>query len=293
MKQSQFRKGIFYATAGSLWWGLLGTFFFKYISSMGALEVTIHRLIWTCLILFISTLIFKKFNVFKKILKQKKNLVILFLTSILIFLNWGTWIYAISINKIIDASYGYFIFPILNVFLGYIFLKEEINTQRKVAIFVVIISCLYLLFNLESFPWIGFLVAFFWGFYNLLRKKINVDTDVGLFIESLYILPISLVIWYFIYKSGYNNFTIEEPINILLLFLGGVMTVIPLFLFIKGLEKTTMATSGLIFFVTPTSQFLLGFFYYNEPFSMNKLISFIIIWIAVFIYLKDLYEKNL
>ena len=79
----------------------------------------------------------------------------------------------------------------------------------------------------------------------------------------------------------------------LLLFLGGAMTVIPLFLFIKGLEKTTMATSGLIFFVTPTSQFLLGFFYYNEPFNMNKLISFIIIWIAVFIYLKDLYEKNL
>ena len=120
MKQSQFKKGIIYATAGSLWWGLLGTVFFKYISSLGALEVTIHRLIWTSFILFFSTLIFKKFNVLKKILKQKKNLLILFFTSILIFLNWGTWIYAISINKIIDASYGYFIFPILNVFLGYL-----------------------------------------------------------------------------------------------------------------------------------------------------------------------------
>jgi len=292
MKQSDFKKGIFYATAGSLWWGILGTIFFKYISSLGFLEVTIHRLIWTCLILFISTLTFKKFYIFKKIFKQKKKLIILFLTSVLIFLNWGTWIYAISINKIIDASYGYFIFPILNVFLGYIFLKEEINTQRKMAIFAVIISSLYLLFNLQSFPWIGLLVAFFWSFYNLLRKKISVDTDVGLFIESLYILPISLIIWYFIYKSGHNNFTIDEPINILLLFLGGVMTVIPLFLFIKGLEKTTLATSGLIFFATPTSQFLLGFFYFNEPFSTNKLISFIIIWIAVFIYLKDLYENS-
>ena len=292
MKQSDFKKGIFYATAGSLWWGILGTIFFKYISSLGFLEVTIHRLIWTCLILLISTLTFKKFYIFKKIFKQKKKLIILFLTSVLIFLNWGTWIYAISINKIIDASYGYFIFPILNVFLGYILLKEEINTQRKMAIFAVIISSLYLLFNLQSFPWIGLLVAFFWSFYNLLRKKISVDTDVGLFIESLYILPISLIIWYFIYKSGHNNFTIDEPINILLLFLGGVMTVIPLFLFIKGLEKTTLATSGLIFFATPTSQFLLGFFYFNEPFSTNKLISFIIIWIAVFIYLKDLYENS-
>ena len=232
MKQSQFKKGIIYATAGSLWWGLLGTIFFKYISSLGALEVTIHRLIWTSFILFFSTLIFKKFNVLKKILKQKKNLLILFFTSILIFLNWGTWIYAISINKIIDASYGYFIFPILNVFLGYIFLNEKINTQRKIAIFAVVISSIYLLFNFESFPWIGFMVAFLWSSYNLLRKKISVDTDIGLFIESLYILPIALIIWYLIYKSGFNNFTTTQPVNILFLFLGGVMTVIPLFLFI-------------------------------------------------------------
>ncbi len=293
MKHSQFKKGIIYATVGSLWWGILGTLFFKYISSLGALEVTIHRVIWTSVILFFTSFIFKKFDEFKKIFKQKNKLVVLFFTSILIFLNWGTWIYAISVNKIIDASYGYFIFPIFNVFLGYIFLKEKINFKRILSIFAVLISSLYLLFNLESFPWVGFLVVFFWGTYNLLRKKINVDTDIGLFIESLFILPIAFFIFYIIYISGSNNFTIEEPLNMLLLFLGGVMTVIPLYLFIKGLEKTSMATSGLIFFVTPTSQFLLGFFYFNEPFDIPKLISFIIIWIAVFIYLKDLYENNL
>ena len=104
MKHSQFKKGVFYACMGSLWWGVLGTIFFKYISIMGAIEVTVHRLIWTCVILFLSTLFFKKIDILKKILKQKKNLFVLFLTSILIFLNWGTWIYAISINKIIDAS---------------------------------------------------------------------------------------------------------------------------------------------------------------------------------------------
>ena len=227
MYQPQFKKGIIYATIGSLWWGLLGTVFFKYISSMGALEVTVHRVIWTCAILFFSTVVFKKFRILKKIIKQKKKLFFLFLSSILIFLNWGTWIYAISVNKIIDASYGYFIFPIFNVFLGYIFLKEKLNKKRFISIFIVVLSSIYLLFNFESFPWVGFLVVLFWGFYNLLRKKINVDTDIGLF------------------------------------------------------------------FVTPTSQFLLGFFYYNEPFDSTKLISFIIIWIAVFIYLKDLYENNI
>ena len=259
---------------------------------MGALEVPVHRLIWTCLILFTTTIIFKKINVFKKIIYQRKKVFILFLTSILIFLNWGTWIYAISINKIIDASYGYFIFPILNVFIGYLFLNEKLNFKRKLSILTVILSSMYLLFYLESFPWIGFLVAFFWCSYNFLRKKINVDTDIGLFIESLYILPVALIISYFIYVSGNNDFVFDQPFNIFMLFLAGVMTVIPLFLFIKGLEKTTLATSGLIFFITPTSQFLLGFFYYNEAFSINKFISFIIIWIAVFIYLHDLYEKN-
>ena len=292
MKQSQFKKGIIYACAGSLWWGLLGTIFFKYISSMGALEVTVHRLIWTCLILFTTTIIFKKINVFKKIIYQRKKIFILFLTSILIFLNWGTWIYAISINKIIDASYGYFIFPILNVFLGYIFLKEKLNLKRKISIIAVIISSIYLLFNLNSFPLVGFLVAIIWSTYNLLRKKISVDTDVGLFIESLFMLPVALIISYFIYRTGNNDFNLLSPSNSLLLFLCGIMTVIPLFLFIKGLEKTNMATSGLIFFITPTSQFLLGFYYFNEPFNITKLISFIIIWIAVFIYLKDLYENK-
>ena len=292
MKQSQFKSGIIYATAGSLWWGALGTVFFKYISHMGAIEVTLHRLIWTCFILIISTFFFKKLYIFKKILSQKNKLLILFVTSILIFLNWSTWIYAVSINKIIDASYGYFIFPILNVFFGYVFLNEKLNFKRKLSILIVILSSIYLLFNLQSFPWIGFLVAFFWSSYNLLRKKINVDTDIGLLIEGLYMLPIALVAIFYIYKLGHNDFRIDEKINIILLISAGVMTVIPLFLFIKGLEKTTMATSGLIFFLTPTCQFLLGFFYYNEPFSDYKLISFIIIWIAVLIYLKDLYENS-
>ena len=292
MKQSQFKIGSIYACIGSLWWGIFGTIFFKYVSYMGAIEVTVHRLIWTFFILFISTLLFKKNIIFFKILKQKKNILILFFTSILIFLNWGTWIYAISINKIIDASYGYFIFPILNVFLGYIFLKEKLNLKRKISIIAVIISSIYLLFNLNSFPLVGFLVAIFWSTYNLLRKKISVDTDVGLFIESLFMLPVALIISYFIYRTGNNDFNLLSPSNSLLLFLCGIMTVIPLFLFIKGLEKTNMATSGLIFFITPTSQFLLGFYYFNEPFNITKLISFIIIWIAVFIYLKDLYENK-
>tara|TARA_B100002051_G_scaffold200061_1_gene189996 strand:- start:136 stop:1008 length:873 start_codon:yes stop_codon:yes gene_type:complete len=289
---SKFNKGLLSSFSGSLWWGLLGTVYFKYITFAGTLEVVVHRCIWTSFILLITTLYLKKTYLIKKIILDKKKLLILILTSILIFGNWTTWIYAISTNRIIDASYGYFIFPILSVFLGYLFLNEKLNKRRILSIIIVIISSIYLLINLDTFPWVGFLVAILWSSYNLLRKKINVDTDIGLFIESLFILPIAIVIFYFITKNGYNDFSINNIPIMFLLILAGPMTVIPLFLYVKGVEFSNLGISGMIFFITPTSQFLLGYFYYNEPFSINKFISFIFIWFAVFIYLKDLYEKK-
>ena len=292
MENKNLKNGIYYATIGSLWWGLLGTYFFQYISYAGTIEVVVHRSLWTCIILFLTTIYFKKWLHFKKIFLNKKNLFILFITSILILANWTTWIYAVSTNRIIDASYGYFIFPILNVFLGFLFFKEAMNKKRMISIIIVILSSIFLLFNFESFPWVGIFVAIFWSVYNLLRKKIDVDTDIGLFIESLFALPLALVFLYFIFQNNFNNFSTNEPLSIFLLFLAGPMTVIPLFFYIKGLEKAGLGTSGMIFFITPTSQFLLGYLYFNEPFSPEKLISFIFIWIAVFIYMRDLYENN-
>jgi len=211
----------------------------------------------------------------------------------LIFLNWGVWIYAIATNRIIDASFGYFIMPILSVLLGYIFFKEKLNNKRIFSITLVVLSILYLIFlSLKSLPWVGLIVALSWGFYNLLRKKINVDTDIGLLIESLFILPIAIIAFYIIVDKGYNDFSLSNPSMMLIILLAGPMTVIPLFLYVRGVELCGLGPSGMIFYITPTLQFLLGFFYYNEVFSFNKLVSFIIIWFAVIIYLRDLYETN-
>tara|TARA_B100000586_G_scaffold237522_1_gene188867 strand:- start:202 stop:1080 length:879 start_codon:yes stop_codon:yes gene_type:complete len=292
MNTKEFKNGVLSATTGSLWWGILGTYFFQYITFAGTLEVVVHRCIWTSFILFLTTIILKKLNLFIKILRNKKNFLILFITSILIFGNWSTWIYAVSTNRIIDASYGYFIFPILSVLFGYLFLKEKLNGNRIFSIIIVICSSIYLTFNLISFPWVGIVVALLWATYTLLRKLINVDTDIGLFIESLFMLPIALIIFYLIAQKGLNDFSLSSPKNMFLLFLAGPMTVIPLFMFIKGVEKCGLSASGMIFFITPTSQFLLGYFYYDEPFSTDKFISFIFIWFAVLIYLRDLYENN-
>ena len=138
----------------------------------------------------------------------------------------------------------------------------------------------------------GLIVAFSWAFYNLLRKKIQVDTDVGLLIESLYILPFAILTFYLITQKGLNNFNMSDPGLSLFLILAGPMTVIPLFLYVRGVELIGLGPTGMIFYITPTLQFILGYFYYNEEFSIIKFVSFIIIWIAVIIYLKDLYETN-
>ena len=172
-------------------------------------------------------------------------------------------------------------------------MKEKLNKKRIISISLVIISTIYLLFNFSSLPWVGFSVAFLWGVYNLLRKKINVETDIGLLIESLFMFHFVIVIFYFIMATNQNNFVFNDPLIMGLIFLAGPMTVIPLFLYVKGVELAGLGASGMVFFITPTAQFLLGFFYFNEPFSHEKFISFILIWIAVFIYLKDLYEKDL
>ena len=292
MKITNFNKGIIASSSGSLWWGFLGTYYFQYITFVGTLEVVVHRCIWTTLILLITTTLFNKWHLLKKIISDKKKLLILSITSLLIFGNWTVWIYAVATNKIIDASFGYFIFPIISVFFGFLFFNERLNKKRIISISLVVVSTTYLFLNFSSLPWIGITVALLWSIYNLLRKKINVDVDVGLLIENLFLFPLAIVIFYLIFKNNLNDFSLSNPTLMALLFLAGPMTVIPLFLYIKGVALSGLGPSGMIFFITPTGQFLLGFFYYNEPFSTQKFLSFILIWIAVFIYLRDLYEHN-
>tara|TARA_B100001057_G_scaffold462901_1_gene516336 strand:+ start:458 stop:1012 length:555 start_codon:yes stop_codon:yes gene_type:complete len=183
--------------------------------------------------------------------------------------------------------------PIISVLLGYIFFKENLNKKRIFSIILVLFSIIILIiFNYKGLPWVGLIVALSWAFYNLVRKKINIDTDVGLLIESLFIFPFAAVVFYLIISKGMNDFNLSNVSLSLFLLLAGPMTVIPLFLYVRGVELIGLGPTGMIFYITPTLQFILGYFYYNEEFSLVKFVSFIIIWIAVVIYLKDLYETN-
>ena len=288
-----FNKGLLLAGFGSFWWGFIGVLYFKYIAYIGHIELVVHRCLWTTFTLVISTFLFSKWDIFFNTIKNKKYLIYLFFSGLLIFINWAVWIYAIATDRIIDASFGYFMMPILSVLLGYIFFKEKLNKKRIFSIMLVIFSILYLiLVSFKSLPWVGLIVALSWGFYNLIRKKINIDTDIGLLIESLYILPFAALTFYLIASNNHNDFQLSNPPMMLFIFLAGPMTVIPLFLYVRGVELSGLGPTGMIFYITPTLQFLLGFFYYEEPFSITKLVSFIFIWIAVIIYLKDLYETD-
>ena len=292
MKITSFKKGLLYAGLGSFWWGILGVFYFKYFSFVGHLELVIHRCLWTALVLILTTIYYSKWDLFLKTIKNSKNVLVLFLTGILIFANWTIWLYALSTNQIIDASFGYFIMPILSVLFGTIFFKEKLNNKKIISILLVLISIIYLLYKFNSVPLVGISVGLAWSIYNLLRKTINVDTDIGLLVESLFILPFAVIVFYFIVRNNFNDFSFSNPSLMFLLILAGPMTIIPLFLHIKGVELAGLGPSGMIFYIVPTLHFILGYFYYNEPFSNDKFISFILIWIAVFIYLKDLYENN-
>jgi len=250
--------------------------------------LTIHRTVWTAFLLIFSISIYSKWNEIFTILKNYRTTCVLILTSILIVGNWFTWIYAVTVNKLIDAAFGYYIFPILSVFFGILFLKESHNKMKLFSIALVIIAVIYLLLDLNSTPWIGLIVALTWSSYTLIRKKIKVSTDVGLFIESAFMTPFAIIAFFFIAKSGNNYFNLNDLSMALWLFLAGANTLIPLGLYLYGSSLAGLGPAAMIFFLAPTGQFLLGFYYFGEDLNLNKLISFIIIWIAVAIYLRDL-----
>ena len=290
MKKNLF-KGSLFTIGASLWWGIIGVLYFKFVSFASALELTIHRTIWTALLLVISTSYFSKWYEFYKIIKKKINIFILFITGLLISINWFTWLYAVKMNRLLDSALGYYIFPILSVFFGIIFLKEKYNRNKILSVLLVVVALIYLIIKLDQIPWIGITVAVTFSLYGLIRKKVKVTSDIGLLVETLLISPIAITLFIFLFKNNINIFSFVEPVLSFYLFWAGLMTLIPLFWYTKGFELIGIGPASMIFFLTPTAQFFLGLYYFNEPLILDKLISFIFIWIAVIIYLNELRKE--
>ena len=284
-------KGSMFTVGASIWWGIIGVLYFKFVSFASALELTIHRTIWTAVLLLITTSYFSKWNEFNKVIKNRINIFILFITALLISINWFTWLYAVKTNNLLDSALGYYIFPILSVFFGIIFLKEKYNKNKIISVLFVVAALIYLLIKLGQVPWIGITVAITFSLYGLIRKKVKVSTDTGLLIETLLISPIAIILFIFLIKNNANIFSMSEPVLSFYLFWAGFMTLIPLFWYTKGFELIGIGPASMVFFLTPTAQFFLGLYYFNEPLMLDKLISFVFIWIAVVIYLNELRKE--
>ena len=283
--------GSIFTISASLLWGVVGVFYFKFALFANPIELVIHRTVWTTFLLIITTTLYSKWDEFFSIVKIKKNIILLFFTGLLVATNWLTWIYALATERLLDSSFGYYIYPILSVFFGIVFLKEKYNKNKIVSVILVFVSTVYLIIHYKTLPWIGLTVAVSFSMYSLIRKKIKVSADIGLLIETLFLTPIAIVAFFFLTKKGLNIFSINNPLLSFYLFWAGLMTLAPLFLYIKGFKLAGIGPASMIFFITPTAQFIIGVVYFGELLDPHKIVSFIIIWIAVVIYLNELRKE--
>ena len=291
MQQKQL-SGIFYAAFASLWWGLPQPLFFDEINYIPSLEVAMHRGVWSFFVLFFSLVIFSEIKDFFKLFKSSKKIIILTITSLLIATNWLGFIYSVSINKVQDASLGYFLTPMISISLGYFILNENLNTRKIISVSLMLLACFILFTSLDSFPYLALLIGTTWGVYGLLRKQIEVSPATGLLYESGLITLIALP--YLIYLNhleiGYFSFNLSY-ISVML-FLTGIVTIIPLFFFNLGLRYTTLSLAGVLFYIAPSFHFFTSVFILGENLVNEKFIAFIIIWVGVSIFIYDVVRNS-
>ena len=290
--KTNFIKGIIFACVAALWWGMPQPLFFNKINYIPSLEVAMHRGLWSFFVLFLSLVIFSEIKDFFKLFKSSKKIIILTITSLLIATNWLGFIYSVSINKVQDASLGYFLTPMISISLGYFILNENLNTRKIISVSLMLLACFILFTSLDSFPYLALLIGTTWGVYGLLRKQIEVSPATGLLYESGLITLIALP--YLIYLNhleiGYFSFNLSY-ISIML-FLTGIVTIIPLFFFNLGLRYTTLSLAGVLFYIAPSFHFITSVFILGENLVNEKFIAFIIIWVGVSIFIYDVVRNS-
>lgn len=277
------QKGTIYAILAFTFWGLV-PIYFKTVSHVNPFEILIHRILWSIIFLFILLYISKSSKNFILIIKNKQKLKILFVSAILISFNWLTFIWAITNNKIVEASLGYYINPLLSVLLGYIFYKERMSKQQIFALCLACFAIAYQVFTLGNLPIISLILAFSFAFYGFARKKVQVESISGLLIETLLVSPFALIYLIYLVNTNQNAFNLSFDSTSWLLMAAGLVTIIPLIWFNLGATKISMMKLGFLQYIGPSITFLLAIFVYGEPLNFDKLITFIIIWIALIIF---------
>ncbi len=282
-KKISYNQGIVYALVCYITWGLF-PIFWKAITGVPAINVLAHRIVWSFVLLFVWVL-FTNRQTFISYVKQPKLLLRLGLAGFIVSINWGIYIYAVASNHIVEAGLGYYINPLINVFLGYVFLKERLAVMQKVAVVLALVGVAYFTISYGKFPWLSLLLAVTFGLYGLLKKKANLESMPALTVETMAVFPFALA--FLFYTAETNVATPFFPSSLLtcsLLILSGLVTALPLFWFGKSAQVIPLSTMGFIQYLTPTLQLLLGIFVYGESFGIEYFVCFAFVWAGLVFY---------
>lgn len=276
-------KGVLYAVAAYGLWGLLPVYW-KVMETVPAREILGHRMLWTLPFVLILLLARRELAPFVRTVRRRSVLRTFLGTALLLTLNWYTYIFAVVSDHIVDASLGYFITPLLTVMLGVVFLAERPRIWQWLSFALAVCGVLYLTFVYGAFPWLGLLLAFTFGFYGLIRKTAELNSLQGLTLESAFMFFPALMYLLFLQVDGTGAYGQVGLGITLALTLTGAVTAIPLLLFATAVRSTALTTMGLLHYVAPIFQFLLGMLLYNESVSRTRLIGFVLIWVALIVF---------
>ena len=279
-------KGILYGVIAYTAWGVF-PLYWKALKTVPAGEILSHRMAWSFISLLLILALMRRWAWIKPVLRQPKVLFTFLLTAMLLSVNWLTYIWAVNAGFIVESALGYFINPLVNVLLGMVFLRERLRPLQALAVLVAAGGVLYLTFSYGALPWIALTLAFTFGAYGLLRKTAVLNSLEGLSLESAWMFLPALAYLVVQEMNGTAAFAHSGWQISMLLMGAGFITTIPLLLFAAAARRVTLITLGILQYIAPTLQFLIGVFVYDEPFTHAQLIGFGLIWLALLIYTGD------
>ena len=283
-------KGLLFGISAYIIWGLL-PLYWKLVEEAGAYEILAHRGIWSLLICVSLLALRKQLKSAYEMVRSSRTFSLLFLASGLLTINWGVYIWSVTVNRVVEAALGYYITPLINVTFGVLLLREKLRPAQWIAVALAAAGVVILTLGYGSLPWIALVLAISWGSYSLIKKSLNLGALETLSLETLFAFLPNLVFLLIIQGNGSAEFGSTWTISILL-FGAGAATVIPLLLFNGSTTRLPLSTVGLLQYITPTIMFFIGIFINDEDISMTKVIGFAFIWLALAVLSRDLYRSS-
>jgi chloramphenicol-sensitive protein RarD len=283
-------KGLLFGVSAYIIWGLL-PLYWKLVEEAGAYEILAHRGIWSLLICVSLLALRKQLKSAYEMVRSSRTFSLLFLASGLLTINWGVYIWSVTVNRVVEAALGYYITPLINVTFGVLLLREKLRPAQWIAVALAAAGVVILTLGYGSLPWIALVLAISWGSYSLIKKSLNLGALETLSLETLFAFLPNLVFLFIIQGNGSAEFGSTWRIS-LLLFGAGAATVIPLLLFNGSTTRLPLSTVGLLQYITPTIMFFIGIFINDEDISTTKVLGFAFIWLALAVLSRDLYRSS-